>query len=475
MKKWLILIIIFALILRLIFLMAHHDDYFNSGRMIKQFNIAENISLGNGFVINKDFVQKAVQYNYKLNKNVDYFKLKSILAPYDEKLQKAVIDDAWGYGLLLGLIWSVIPIKTYIVLQILQVVFDSLMCYFIFKIAYYLFKKEKIALLSSLFYAAYVPFIYLSLLALRDIYASWGLILGTFFFIKGLVNNRLLYYVASGLMVAVFSWFRPTIFLVPAAFFIYLFIRDYKNVLGNLKKVLIIMSMVILMFVLPFGFIYYSSYGTFNFTSGIGGANLWEGLGEHLNPYGFVCKDEVAFQRAKELGYTGDPSTPEYSKILKEDALRVIKEHPEFYAKVLLLRLKDELTAPMLFGIPDEYSYKKFEGSYLQYIQQYPLIFILKVTERALGIVLPILGLCSLLLFRERFREITILPLVYLYKVFVHLPAHFEPRYILEGYFPILILVAAGVVGLHGLISRLLTWNSKGNKLTSELMMEKSS
>ncbi len=76
------------------------------------------------------------------------------------------------------------------------------------------------------------------------------------------------------------------------------------------------------------------------------GQNLWEGLGEVANPYGAVADDQATYEQvvARHPGIAY--GTVAYDRILQDEFLTVIRQHPLFMGKVLLKRAAESWVIP---------------------------------------------------------------------------------------------------------------------------------
>ncbi len=110
-----------------------------------------------------------------------------------------MITDTWGYAVLLAGIWKITSTRSYIPLQILQIVFDSLTIIFIFRIAFFVFSYPRAAKTAAFIYAIFPLYIFFSCLANRDVFAAWALITGLYvsFYILKKIKILLFFFWAS--------------------------------------------------------------------------------------------------------------------------------------------------------------------------------------------------------------------------------------------------------------------------------------
>jgi hypothetical protein len=245
-----------------------------------------------------------------------------------------------------------------------------------------------------------------------------------------------------------------TILFVAFVYGFYFWLKEaptLKGVLTSARAWALMMCLPLLLFILPGAFLYHQKYGTYNFVA-LSGIGLWEGLGETPNRYGFQCSDSAARERAWQLGYPRNDTglKPEVGRLLREDALRVIQSDPLFYLKACGRRYIASVFLNVPFGVSEKFqiSYKAMNMSSKDFVMKYPLIAIEKASRLILRFTLPLLAILALLVLRGSMREVLLLLLIWQYKIFVHVGTHLEERFVMEGYFPVVILSAVVVVVL---------------------------
>jgi hypothetical protein len=443
-----------AFFLRALFLPLFADVYFDSGRMMSQYELASNIADGKGFVHNPSFMLNAPHYNATNKRNTDFKLLQQSLSwDRDAATVSPEIDDVWGYAFLLGHIWKVTHDKSYLYIQVFQIVIDSIACVMIFASVVMLFHSRRYAYAASIAYMCFVPFIFMSDIANRDYFAAWGLIYSLFLFMCALArDNSVRYFLCSGLAIALFSWFRPTILLVTLIYAFYFWLKagpTLKGVLASARVGALMMCLPLLLFVLPFALLFHQKYGTYDFAA-ISGVGLWEGMGEAKNSYGFQCSDSAARERAWQLGYPRNDRglKPQLGRLLREDALRVIHSDPMFYLRACGRRYIESVFLNVPFGISEKFqiSYWAANMSPREFVTRHPFIAIEKALKLILRAALPLLAVLALLVLRGYLREVLLLLSIWQYKIFAHVGTHFEVRFVMEGYFPVVVLSAVVVV-----------------------------
>jgi hypothetical protein len=203
------------------------------------------------------------------------------------------------------------------------------------------------------------------------------------------------------------------------------------------------LSLEFLLFVFPFALQYHAKYNEYNFSSGLNGGAFWAGLGEFDNKYHFVCNDDSVMARAVQLGYpaNGILYTPEFSRLLKEDAMKIVRKDPMFFIGVLVKRYSYFFFARPPLGVSERSNihFARMNLSIGDFIRQYPLEAIELVAKAFIAVLLPI---CSLLLLwyrRKDWKQILFLLLLWQYPLIVHLPTHLENRYVVPHMFALII------------------------------------
>lgn len=449
--KWSVFLL--ALVIRILFCAFFRETFLDSGRMVPLYILASNIADHGRFCSDREFFD-AFGYSIYIEpplRNDDFYKVAGRIGRMPRCRDAPEITDTWGYAVLLGLFWKVIPVRTYIPMQLLQAVLDSFAALCIVLIATMLFRREKAAFWAGAAYACFPPFALLSVIASRDYYAAWGAIFSLYFFLRNVKDRRSITgYLLCGVAIALFSWFRPTIFLLPAVFALSaVLLVKKRRIMNAVKSGLGTGIPVILFFALPFGWQYNNAYGTWNFTEGVQGGILWEGLGRFSSKYHFSCNDLDAYRRAVALGYPeGAPSwVPAYSRILKKDAMNVIREDPFWYAGTVLKRYVRFFFARPPFPL-SEFSNISYEETGLPlatFIFRHPVIAVEKAVKTAGAFLLPLLAVASLVLLRKERKKSLVLLLFWQYRILVSVGTHLEDRYVMECYFPVVALTALGL------------------------------
>ena len=462
-KKVALPVFLLALAVRLLFLIFYRDSFIDSGRMIPLYTMASTFADSGRFCSDREFIDlfgKTIHADPPVRRNFDFYRVVKSIGRTARCEQQAEITDTWGYAILLGMFWKVFPLKSYIYLQLVQLLLDCWATICIMSIVRQLFRNGTIAWWAGVAYACFPTFALLTVVASRDYYAAWGAVFSLDLVVRNIRGKRSLpLYLLSGTVLALFSWFRPTIFLLPCMFTgaAILLVKE-KHISNALKTAAGTGIPIVLLFILPFSLQYRAVYGTGNFTKGMNGGMLWEGLGRFSSKYHFVCNDRIAYQRAVELGYPeGAPAwVPAYSALLKQDAVRIIKKDPLWYAGTVVRRYIRFFFARPLFPLSEhgQVSFRNSKKPLMVFFRQHPVIVLEKAVKTILAVLLPLLAVAALLLCRREWRPVAVLLMIWQYRILIGVGTHLEDRYVMECYFPVIILAVYSLLQLSPRIGK---------------------
>lgn len=446
-KNPLFIIILLAFVIRMLVLYVFPDSFYNSARLLTHLSIANNIVSKKIIAIDDKFVLNAGRFINEQNRTVEFNELQQKFSSGTLNYSPD-ITDTWGMAYITAFFWWITNSRSYIPIQIFQIIIDSFSIYALFSIVKFLFKNQKIGYVASIFYSIFPPFLFLSTTLNRDIYATWGILWSTYFFLSWMERNgqnkwRI---IIAGLILCITLWMRSTIMFIPLLWVTY-FLMTEKLTKITLKTSLficiLIFSLEFVFFVLPFSLQFHNKYNLYNFSSGLNGGVFWTGLGEFSKKYHFVCNDDSAMSRAVQLGYPKDGTlyTPEFSRLLKEDAMKIVVKDPLFLVEVIIKRYSYFFFARPPFGVSERSNihFARMNLSIGEFIRQYPFEAIELAAKAFVAVLLPI---CSLLLLwyrRKDWKPIIFLLLLWQYPLIVHLPTHLENRYIVPHMFALII------------------------------------
>jgi len=114
-----------------------------------------------------------------------------------------------------------------------------------------------------------------------------------------------------------------------------------------------------------------------------------------------------------------------------------------FYIGTVLKRyVRYFFTLPIL-GVTEKTQiyFRDFEGGYLEFLRCHPIVFFENVIKKILAFSIPILAILSFFIFKQYRKELFLLVAIWQFKILLHVYAHLEDRYVLEAYFPLIIIV----------------------------------
>jgi 4-amino-4-deoxy-L-arabinose transferase-like glycosyltransferase len=274
-----------------------------------------------------------------------------------------------------------------------------------------------------------------------------------YFIIQYTKYSRLVNLLLIGLIVGIGTYLRPNV--VYLAVFSSIFAIFYLGKKRAMRLVLI-SSIVVIFLLLPWWVRNYRIYHRFIPLSANFGVAFWGGLGIVSNPYGFEYSDEAADRYVREMGYTYGYG-PEFSNVLLERALEVIKTHPVFYLETIVHRIPKALFPNIPWGIEPKdfdfvpnWSFHSWQevtgGGLINYAKNYPFIFGYKLMRKGMIIVLFILALSGFWLRRKEWAKGLLLISVPLYFILIHSTLSYpNSRYTLAGTWVYIVFAAVGI------------------------------
>ena len=446
----LIIIFIFAFIIRAGILMRHHHTYYVSG--LTQGLLTRNIVEGRGLVVGEKESTMLCKLQEEKKRLVDI----SEITNFEDDIYHPQIFDMPGYGILLAGIWKLTNKYRYIYVQVLQILIDSLMVFLLFFIVKDLF-GEKSALITSFLYSIYLPQAFLSVHPLRDCWPMFIGIIVIYLIIQYVKYSGFLLPFLVGLIVGIGAYLRPNVLYLAifCAIFAVLYLGKKRAV-----RLALISSIVVIFLLLPWWARNYRIYHKFIPLSANFGAAFWGGLGIVSNPYGFEYSDAAADKYVQKVGYTYEYGTPEFSSVLLNRALEVIKIHPIFYLKTIVYRIPKALFPGIPWGIePKDFSFvpkwsfhlwQEVTGrGLMDYAKAHPFIFSYKLARRGITVILFSLALLGFWLKRKEWAKGLLLISVPLYFILIHSTLSYpNDRYVLSGTWVYLVFSAVFIENL---------------------------
>jgi len=278
---------------------------------------------------------------------------------------------------------------------------------------------------------------------MRDIFvvSVYAFYIGAFFIFSR--RSDALSYLLVFLLVALASlilWVRPSAYYFFFVIVPFIFFLKEKSVQSRVIFALATILVPLIVYGHAFADFNLRYYGMAD--TDLLGRTLWEGMGiVKDNPYGFALDDGALVPWCKSRGYNVKMSSPEMNKVLGDYSRKIIRQHPGFYVKTVLVRgmtiIKRplEIFQPKMLGLT---SYTESGLSLKDFIKRYPIDFAIKIFFDAVaGFIFFNVGLILAIIMIYRLKDSWV-PLIVLlmplpYTLMTQIPLHFEPRYLSTG------------------------------------------
>jgi 4-amino-4-deoxy-L-arabinose transferase-like glycosyltransferase len=401
-----------------------------------------------------------------------------------------------GTSILLAGTYWIFGQYTYIYLRIFQAIIDSFGCLFIFLAGRELFGR-RVGLISAFLYAVWLPIAYLSTWPLHDALMPFITLVCLYFFVMGVRRNAIKFYILSGLFAGIGCYFQPTILFLPLCFGLGLFIynlhkSNFKEQLVNVAKVTAISILALALVITPWIVRNYHVTGSVIIMRPGPWSTVWEGFGEFgQNPVGAQLSDEATYELArKESGYNIEYLSPAYQALFKSKVLNAMKEHPGWYSGLVAKRIPRAIfnfselgiyNLPMIradYPVWIKYLYdtgpvgyvtaikKMFQGigdgTFWVMLKTYPYGAFYFVLVWVFAIIPPLLSIFALWIARRNWRSLVLVATVPIYFIVIHiftLVASYKS--IVPGSLGYIIFSAIALDYIYSLIKRKSTIGSK--------------
>jgi 4-amino-4-deoxy-L-arabinose transferase-like glycosyltransferase len=416
--------------------------------------VAEGLLEGHGFSrdINKlDFIDDLVR-NKINSKRVEFDTIK-----YEgTKDFRPVFDHPPGYALVLASTFWLSGERKFVYSVLLQILLDSAAAVLVALLAAQLFNSQ-VGIISGYLYAFWLPIISLTTRNYPDAYVPFLVIGGTLLFVNGVQTGRKRCFLLSGVVLGGGALFRPEMIVLPLIFVAtgWLLWRGRSHWAWS-SSLLLVSSILVIM---PWIGRNYKWTGEILLTTSFG-PTLWQGLGEHSNPWGISHSDEVTANYARAQGFRShwDPDAHrhfmrKFLEHVREDPksilVKMIKNIPRDL--VLLPQWCCELSSflPGIYGRENSYrEFRKRGGELGGYIRTYPFHVVVRVFTYLVRWTFNGLMFFSIFYFflfvknggaRRRMLFLLVIPLFFL---IVHMPFPSDYRYQVPGQFAYLIFFA---------------------------------
>ena len=419
-----------ALFMRLNFLQTHHHTYDFSRLTLEHGVLAHNFLHGYGFLNNEkgDALDERQQAEKRL---IDPEEFKDELDP---RFNYASAHEVPGYALLLATTWEIFGQEKYIYLQIIQIVIDSLMVFLIYWIGKTISRRRRVGIVSSFLFLVFIPEARISIVALRDVWATFILLsliaLTLYAQSSNQPKKRLFIYCALGFVYGLGLLIHPMLqFFLP---FIALSIAMSFGVKEAFRT---IFFSGIVVFIVLFPWIHrnYHYFQKVIPTRDVQWQGIWESFGQFSdNPFGArASDDETCEDIKKKASYIGPCWTPHSTDVLRTMVMAAVQEYPEWSFMSIIRRMPHFFSVSFTWTLP---FLEKNSQPLPESISSY------------FSVVLQILAATSLFFARSRSKEYRILFFIPIYLFFLFLPLHIESRYFVSLFVVYSILAASSIV-----------------------------
>ena len=445
-----------ALGVRLIMLLLLHDSFYTSG--MAQGELARNLAEGRGFVINGSFADSLGQLQIAEDRLVDVGEAVARFSPTDEQaeLRPFIAYMMPGQGILLAGSYLLTGTYSYLPLQVLQIIIDSLGVLLIVQIGTLLFSRH-VGLLAAMGFAVYIPEARLAITATRDAWMPIIYLLTVYASVRlwkdPVVRNALL----LGGIIGLGIYFRTEILLIPIFVGVAYILTGHT--IRTMSKMVVVAFLPIILLLAPWTTRNYVVFDKFIPTNSGFWVAMWECLGEYPNDFGAVHSDIITQQQMRDAGHEEAFDTPEYDALFRPKVLGVLAEHPASVGWTIVRRLIRMPLQMHAWGIPatdDIHSSRPpyptgsaDAGSYLQRLLDDPGRLLIHVLLR--GVNLTLFVAIGFWFWRNRrgdWRPGLVLVAVPLYNVLIHAITCAHARYIVPTNSLHLVFLAAIVVSM---------------------------
>ncbi|MBI4369965.1 MAG: glycosyltransferase family 39 protein [Elusimicrobia bacterium] len=451
-RRAFLLMIATALVVRTaVFFTARKIDYgISTG--FKLAEVARNINEGRGLVMDPLYLKILNEEYIKpdpMRPRLELFE-EIPSSAHDASRLEPFQGRPPGYSFILALTWKIFGHKKFVYSQFLFCLLDLLAALITWWLGRELF-GPRAGLLGGFIYALSLPHATLSIVTTHDAQGAFPLLAGAGLFWYGLKNKSLAAMVSSGLVAGIASLVRQEPFFLP---FILGSSLIFTRSLAKTIKTTLMMQAMALLVVLFWGLRNYERFGKLTLFSPTYGANLLVGLADYPNKWGLEPSEEWLKKYIRDKGVTYPKTSVEFNKACIQEFFKFVRADPFWYFSVVLKRT---LTSLMPTLMPFEKTYTRYYRQLLgktgkfDYAQEYPIEFIVPIMYKFLWLILWFAGMAAFRNFTEEYSPETknmmvALAGITLYYLLSHVPMHCEFRFLLPGYFPLIILGSQGIV-----------------------------
>ncbi|MGB9586749.1 MAG: glycosyltransferase family 39 protein [Armatimonadota bacterium] len=406
-KRHLIVVLVVAFAVRLSFVMFYPGSNWYGGISNMYLDVASNALHGKGFSVLVDASP--------LGRNTPEW----VYTPF--------IQRPLAYPVFIALILFLFGRTSFMVVQIVQAFLGALNVLLVYSIAKR-FLSLNLALASSWVVALWPVTARFEVALLPESVVSFFVLGGALFLLRGVEDRHIADFIISGVFYGFSILFRPDNIILPIILAgALLFQLGFK---GGLKRGIIFL-VVTGALLIPQTIRNYNVTGGYILPLGIGsGISLWEGISQFGERYGTVYSD-VKTAEVEGYRYWDYPNGVERDRKRFNQAIKIIKEHPFWYAGVMLRRIPVLFTITTgMFSLGPGYAINSFTDL-VQYFRQYPLACSLNMLIVFLQYLVVLFGAIGMWISRSYWKATLPLVMIFWYYVFVHIPTNAEVRYFL--------------------------------------------
>ncbi len=310
-----------------------------SGILASHGEIAYNVANYNSVKINKKRLADVTHRQQYEERRIEYAEIDH--TAYGKPDGYRSIYDTIGYGVVLGLLWKLTGSLRYRDIQILQILLFSFLLLLFYQVAFFLFHDLRTTFLATVMLISFLPLSLLNIVALRDVWAFYGMVL-LLYAVLGFLYHQfsLALFVVLTILVGLVELVRPTLF-APVCMMIFVLIGvgiiQRKVLYKTLMAAGCLIATNVLFFWLPFTIHNKMAYD--RYFIGPTGIGLWQLLG---TVKGNPCRQHngdhhYAAYMMRNFGLRS--GTQECENKARALFLKAISEYPAFYARIVLQRI----------------------------------------------------------------------------------------------------------------------------------------
>ena len=387
------------------------------------------------------------------------------------------------------LIWQLCGTSSYVHMQWLQLLIDTLLTWPILLIGC-LIGNKRVGLLAGITYAVFLPQLWLAVVPGYDFWATVGFIGSTYFCLVGFHQlptnkaNGCIYLLMGAFAAGLAACVRPTVILYPIFLTSMFGLSAFRNWRGNFLAG----SMTVIGLCcgyLPVLIDNYVTYGQSCRPPSVTAHQFWCGVGQYPNSYGVVDDDGSILEFYERLTGRNGPKyqySEDYVNVLKDQALTYVLAHPLHYTGCVIRRgvliysgmglRQARLDADIWKTHADIVARRDLRGrdisrygyiiGTLRYLARYPLLYALYPL-----LLLPVIGMMWSLL-RERRLIVCLAATPLLYTICVFAPYYYCERCVIAAYAAAIPVWILGLDRLwdqcrSGITSRFAMWMKNRN------------